>query len=359
MRPNLLGLFGALTLTGMTLGVAWVFMREPPLPPPPALQTMLNHPTTELGGEDTAEYSRSHYRNPDGRLVKTTIVFRDGDAGIITYAAHGTVQTYNRYFDTGVLRETRRYDVTAAFVIEGHEIRRDGTLLWETSSPSATQVVHVLYWRDGKTAYLRLVSDKTTNSVEKQIFSSQGLPLSRQKSQLIGGKLLEEDVYDAAGTITRSTRIDYEAKLASVQYYRQDGTLHYVRHLAENYYFRHHGDNGPKIIRLPVREGWWLATTDVFADDGKERLVEYEFDNGAPVVTGTVRQFADGVTYKCRYDSLGELRSSVRNGGGNPLTDTRRCGQNIASAVTTDYAEEGIPAVVDPRADWDKMEAAD
>lgn len=359
MRPNLQGLIGALLLTGMTLGIAWVFMREPPLPPPPSLKTMLNHPTTELGGENTPEYSRSHYHNPDGRKVKTTIIFRDGDTGIITYAAHGAVQTYERFFASGVLRETRRYDVTATFVIEGHEIRPDGTLLWETSSPSPTQVVHVLYWRDGKTAYVRLVSDKTANSVEKQIFSAQGVLLSRQKTQLLGGKLLEEDVYDASGTIVRSTRIDYDAKLASVSYFRADGTLNYVRHLAENYYFRHHGENGPKIVRLHAREGWWLATTDVFTADGTERLVEYEFDRGAPRVTGTVRQFADGVTYKCRYDSLGELTSSVRNGGGNPLTDNRRCEQNIAYIVTTSYVEEGIPPVIDPRADWDEMEAAD
>jgi hypothetical protein len=276
---------GLMVLAIMFGALNWIFPTKPDYTQWPGQVRI------ELMPPDSPEYLERHYPGPNGKDVKTEIVYRNGDTGLKIYRADNTLEVWTIEFKDGGTRLRAQYAKDGRQVVLGYEFRDDRTLKWKSTN-DGTLVTTTTYYFDG-TSVFSVVGQKIGEDVlDAQYFRKSGKPWLHQiasKYNATNPRL--EEVWDNDGNRVYVREMSQDSSFTTVTYFRPDGTAAY-RQTWGQYTYSYPGYDGyPGGM---YDDGHYSSTStvlkvvEVFGADGKTvvRLIR-NTDDGTKIATVT------------------------------------------------------------------------
>lgn len=182
----------------------------------------------EPGSEDSNEQRREHYRDPSGSR-RVEIFYHIDKRGTLHFRPDGTLKSELYTTKDGRLLKRAEYALDGKYVEDGVEQRLDGSVIWQTEkSDDSRYISTVVFWRDGKTVFSRVVRDKVEQRRSLYQHDSTGqvrlLTVHNSKDK----NILRQVEYDADGNVSRErTNLSEDLKKdgADVVFYRADGSV--------------------------------------------------------------------------------------------------------------------------------------
>lgn len=211
----------------------------------------------ELMPERSGEYSRLHLRRPDGTEAEIRIRYRDGSNGVLTLSTDGQLDREISHYPDGALRKEARYGGEVRRMLFGREFRPDKTPVLEVDSSSDGSVTTtVVYWRDGRTVFLRQVDDRANFRRTRQYFYQTGRIMASIEKAM-GGHIFNQKAWHETGAIAFERS---QIKLSKADFVAIDGPpIH--SHLADATEIRHYSEAGKLSSRIV-----WRQEPDIYSD---------------------------------------------------------------------------------------------
>lgn len=154
--------------------------------------------STNLEDENTPEFSRHFTRDAAGRVTEVFIQYRNGETGQLWLHPESQTVRQSRFtFADGKLRSEALYAEDGKTVLQGREVRADGSTIWQTTS-SGDVATTVVNWGSGS-RFAVLDRNVKTGDARYQIWRQSGkLWVDRQ---MHAGDLVSQTTWDADGKV--------------------------------------------------------------------------------------------------------------------------------------------------------------
>lgn len=273
-------------------------------------------PRIEMMPPGSPEYLERHYPGPNGKDVKTEIVYDNGDTGVKLYREDNTLSEWSIDFAHGGRRLYAKFAEDGKQVVLGYEYRDDRTLQWKTQTKGDVAETTTYYF-DGRTVYSVLQRAGKGDSTDARYFRKNGKPWIHQ----VYGKLSQssptlEEVWDNRGNRVYVRQAVGDDSI-EVTYYRADGTASYKQkwgpYTSYGYPYGYGYPGYPGYGGSDGEGGEYQSTrtvlksVTVFAADGKTVAREIErSDDGSS--TESVKDYAaDGTSKLYALNSSGDV----------------------------------------------------
>jgi hypothetical protein len=267
---------------------------------------------------------------PEEVVVETREQYHDGV--LITHAKRGDLREDHRYYPGGAEHRHQLFS-NRNRLIEGYELREDGSRRWRTTSdPIGKFTETVRYWHDGKSVFWNSKEtlepsglDPQTISRDQTFYRKNGTKaLHKRFDNSVERRLRLEEIWDAQGHRLYERAVRFDGSESTETHFRADGTIEYLRKWVTVRY-------APESYTMNPNLRQELKEVLVFAADGKTliRRVEMRRWDGRTLNRRMTVVQSDGQT-SVHYE---ELRL------GDAPTDPQQIG------AVTDYATDGSGSV--------------
>lgn len=342
----------AVLLTAMAAMLSTVISTWIPRPPPTGHTAAFR---TELGNEHAAESILTHGVGPNGQAW-TKITYRTGDRGHATYRVDGTIMEFKVTFPDGAPRLRAVFDWQGKYVIDGMELRADGSKVWTAEKLPDGKLKTVSYWKNDGKVFSEVVRDLQASTVESTFYRSIGGLWAHQLTDGVDAdgnpQLVAEEVYHENGKPARVRKSPRGTTVGTMTYYRYDGTLDYVQHFGPE----------PSAGVIKPEDGaqpppvTGLHATNIYGADGT-LFKQIGFQSQATVVPWIALVNADGSMDVTHYSpNLQVVRKEHVLADGTVTAVESRFRRPERMEPFDQKYRDNYPVAADPTADFNKLE---